>query len=103
MIRQASWTAEGRRAGRGGRNPLHGANAPSVSWRWPRRLKQGLGSACCVEVSPGDNNSGENSPGAEETHKEIPKNEITLEKGSPIQKSIPAIDRRHSQPVVGST
>jgi hypothetical protein len=25
-------------------------------------LKQGLGSACCVEVSPGDNNPGENSP-----------------------------------------
>jgi type IV secretory pathway VirB2 component (pilin) len=33
-----------------------------VSWQWPRKLKQGLGSACCVEVSPGGNNSGENSP-----------------------------------------
>src|SRR5256884_9452751 len=62
MIRQASWTAEGRRAGRKGRNPLHGANAPSVPWQLPGRLKQGLGSACCVEVSPGGNNSGENSP-----------------------------------------
>src|SRR5580658_8138481 len=60
--RQASWTAEGRRAGREGRNPLHGANAPSVPWQLPSRLKQGLGSACCVEVSPGGNNSGENSP-----------------------------------------
>ena len=60
--RQASWTAEGRRAGREGRNPLHGANAPSVSWHWPSKLKQGLGSACCVEVFPDGNNSGENSP-----------------------------------------
>jgi hypothetical protein len=46
--RQASWKAEGRRAGREGRNPLHGANAPSVPWHWPSGLKQGLGSACGV-------------------------------------------------------
>ena len=52
----------GRRAGREGRNPLHGANAPSVPWLRPSKLKQGLGSACGVEVPPGDNNSGENSP-----------------------------------------
>src|SRR5260370_18875424 len=103
VTRQASWTAEGRRAGREGRNPLHGANAPSVSWHWPRRLKQGLGSTCCVEVSPGDNNSGENSPRAEETHKGDTQNETTLEQGSPIQKSILSIDRRCSRPVVGGT
>src|SRR5260370_19147444 len=100
MTRQASWTAEGRRTGREGRNPLHGANAPSVPWHWPSRLKQELGSACCVEVFPGGTNSGENSPREinlrSNAQRRYPKNETTLEQGSAIQKDIPSIDRRRS-------
>ena len=53
MTRQASWTAEGRRAGREGRNPLHGANAPSVSWPGPSRLSRESVLPAALVVSPG--------------------------------------------------
>jgi hypothetical protein len=94
---QASWMAEGGRAGREGRNPLHGASAPSVAWHWPSRLKQGLGSACCVEAFTAVNNSGEISPGVIDLRRNVqrryPKMRPLWEQGSPIQKCIPAIDR----------